>query len=152
MALQPSAFTRSLLNERCNTIALISPVALTGLPCLPVCLCRSEARSWWEWRGHRIAYQQSGSGPIQLVLVHGLGASSDHWQRLKTELGSQYTVYALDMLGFGFTARPSPNLAGGHGHLYNFDTWCEQLVDFIEQVRSSRHACDLSIRPWSISL
>ncbi|WP_448534158.1 alpha/beta fold hydrolase [Parathermosynechococcus lividus] len=76
----------------------------------------------WQWRGHRIRYSISGTG-APVVLVHGFGASIGHWRKTIPALREAgYRVYALDLLGFGASAKP--NLA------YSMDLWAELLADF----------------------
>jgi pimeloyl-ACP methyl ester carboxylesterase len=60
------------------------------------------------WRGHRVAYTRHGSGS-PVLLVHGLyaGASSYEWRETVGALAERYSVYAVDLLGFGLSARPS---------------------------------------------
>lgn len=55
--------------------------------------------------GKTIHYTVAGSGPA-LVLVHGFGGSTTAWEKLTTLLTPQYTVYALDLLGFGLSDKP----------------------------------------------
>ena len=56
--------------------------------------------------GRTIHYTVQGSGPA-LVLVHGFGGSTYAWDKLTPLLASQYTVYALDLLGFGLSDKPA---------------------------------------------
>jgi pimeloyl-ACP methyl ester carboxylesterase len=56
--------------------------------------------------GRTIHYTVQGSGPA-LVLVHGFGGSTYAWNKLTPLLASQYTVYALDLLGFGLSDKPA---------------------------------------------
>lgn len=60
-----------------------------------------------DWRGHRLAYTRHGAG-TPILLVHGLyaGASSYEWRHTVDALAARHTVYALDLLGFGRSARP----------------------------------------------
>lgn len=60
-----------------------------------------------DWRGHRVAYTRHGTG-TPVLLVHGIyaGASSYEWRNTVDALAERYTVYALDLLGFGRSARP----------------------------------------------
>lgn len=60
------------------------------------------------WRGHRVAYTRHGAGS-PVLLVHGLhaGASSYEWRHNVDVLARQHAVYALDLLGFGLSARPA---------------------------------------------
>jgi pimeloyl-ACP methyl ester carboxylesterase len=56
--------------------------------------------------GRTIHYTVQGSGPA-LVLVHGFGGSTLAWKNLTGYLTPQYTVYALDLLGFGLSDKPA---------------------------------------------
>jgi len=83
----------------------------------------------WQWRGHSIYYVQSGHAHSQrppLLLIHGFGASTDHWRKNIVELEKDFQVWAIDLLGFGRSAKP--DLA------YGGDLWQEQLTDFIREV------------------
>lgn len=55
---------------------------------------------WVQVDGQKVAYHQMGSGP-DLVLIHGLGASSYCWRYLMPHLAMKYRVTAIDMVGFG---------------------------------------------------
>jgi pimeloyl-ACP methyl ester carboxylesterase len=59
------------------------------------------------WRGHRIAYTRHGAGS-PVLLVHGIyaGASSYEWRHTVDALAERYTVFTVDLLGFGRSDRP----------------------------------------------
>ena len=61
-----------------------------------------------DWRGHRVSYTRHGTG-TPVLLLHGVyaGASSYEWRHTVDALAERHTVYALDMLGFGRSARPN---------------------------------------------
>lgn len=82
----------------------------------------------WQWRGYPIRYQQAGETGPAVVLVHGFGASSDHWRKNLPVWATQQRVYAIDLIGFGYSAKPQTGID------YTFDTWGQQLVDFCQQV------------------
>ena len=84
----------------------------------------------WLWQGQPIRYQQAGSAGPAVVLIHGFGASSDHWRKNLPELGRHCRVYALDLLGFGGSAKPLP----GSPLPYTFETWGAQVADFGREV------------------
>ena len=84
----------------------------------------------WQWQGFNIRYQHSGAVGTPLVLVHGFGASSEHWRKNIAELGKTNRVYAIDLLGFGQSAKPTP----GQPLSYTFETWGQQVLDFCQQV------------------
>jgi pimeloyl-ACP methyl ester carboxylesterase len=79
----------------------------------------------WQWQGHTIRYQTAGSSGPVLILIHGFGASSDHWRKNLPDLGVEHRVYAIDLLGFGLSAKPTPT-----PDLYTFETWAQLILDF----------------------
>ena len=56
--------------------------------------------------GGRVHYVKSGAGP-PVLLFHPLGFSTWAWHRVMEPLGRHFTCYALDMLGHGFSDKPS---------------------------------------------
>jgi pimeloyl-ACP methyl ester carboxylesterase len=84
---------------------------------------------YWQWRGHKIYYVRAGEQQPQrppLLLVHGFGASTDHWRKNITGLCADFEVFAIDLLGFGRSAKPKLQYGG--------DLWRDQLRDFISEV------------------
>ena len=73
-----------------------------------------------------------------MLLVHGFGASSDHWRANIAPLAKQQPVWALDLLGFGSSDKPRSRLAdepqGPDSVRYCFDLWAQQVADFACQV------------------
>jgi pimeloyl-ACP methyl ester carboxylesterase len=62
-----------------------------------------------------------------VVLVHGFGASAYHWRYVVPELAKKYSVYAVDLLGFGMSSKPQI--------VYNgYTVWSDQLTAFINEV------------------
>ncbi|KAL7523669.1 hypothetical protein ACHAWF_000616 [Thalassiosira exigua] len=56
---------------------------------------------------HSINYLEMGdSSKPALVLVHGFGASSYHFRHNIPALARKYHVFALDLLGFGWSDKP----------------------------------------------
>lgn len=82
----------------------------------------------WEWKGYKINYviEGDGRGPA-LLLVHGFGASIGHWRRNIPVLAERYTVYAIDLLGFGASDKPT-------NFTYTMEGWAELLLDFSRDV------------------
>ncbi|NES80319.1 MAG: alpha/beta fold hydrolase [Moorea sp. SIO2B7] len=84
---------------------------------------------YWTWRGHSIYYVKAGNrqtGRPPLLLIHGFGASTDHWGKNIAQLKQEFEVWAIDLLGFGRSAKA--NLA------YSGNLWRDQLHDFITEV------------------
>jgi pimeloyl-ACP methyl ester carboxylesterase len=60
--------------------------------------------------GYRRAYRIAGSGP-PLLLLHGIGDTSQTWSRVMPLLASRYTVIAPDLLGHGLSDKPRADYA-----------------------------------------
>lgn len=89
----------------------------------------SVPSNYWQWRGHKIYYVKAGSSHPNrppLLLVHGFGASTDHWRKNIAQLQQEFQVYAIDLLGFGRSAKPNIEYSG--------NLWRDQLHDFITEV------------------
>jgi pimeloyl-ACP methyl ester carboxylesterase len=84
----------------------------------------------WPWQGFPIRYQTAGTAGAPILLIHGFGASSDHWRHNLPPLGQTNRVYAIDLIGFGKSVKPYP----GVPILYTFDTWGQLIVDFCREV------------------
>ena len=59
----------------------------------------------FEWRGQRIFFRAEGRGE-PLLLIHGFPTASWDWCALWPALVERYRVLTLDMIGFGFSAKP----------------------------------------------
>ena len=80
--------------------------------------------------GARMRYLQQGSGP-PLVLVHGLLGYSFSWRYVMPVLSRLSTVYAVDLLGAGFSDRP-PDLD------CRLRPSAERFIRFLEQAGIQR--------------
>jgi len=72
----------------------------------------------------RIRYEMAGAGP-PLVLVHGIGADALVWEGMLSALGERFSVYALDLRGFGQTIRPAQSRL-------SYPLWVEDVRRFVE--------------------
>lgn len=93
-----------------------------GLEKLPF---KAEGYNFWTWRGHKVHYVEQGSGPA-VVLIHGFGASAFHWRYNIPELAKFYKVYALDLLGFGWSEKAIIE--------YDAMIWRDQVADFLKEI------------------
>ncbi len=84
--------------------------------------------AYWQWRGYRVHYIQAGNQAERppLLLIHGFGASTDHWRKNVADLQADFEVYAMDLIGFGRSSKPSSG--------YSPDLWRDQIADFITNV------------------
>lgn len=89
----------------------------------------SPVGNYWIWRDHPIYYVTAGENwgdRPPLLLVHGFGASTDHWKKNIADLSQDFQVFAIDLLGFGRSAKPNQQYSG--------DLWRDQLHEFIQTV------------------
>ncbi|XP_020537363.1 uncharacterized hydrolase YugF isoform X2 [Jatropha curcas] len=88
----------------------------------------------WVWKGQYSINYLVKSDSINndttrpcLLLVHGFGASIPHWRRNIATLAQNYTVYAIDLLGFGDSDKPK-------GFSYTMESWAQLILDFLGEV------------------
>ncbi len=115
---------------------------------------QEPGRSSWIWRGFKVrslrrgpelapptpAATTSGEAVVcppvpRVLLIHGFGASIGHWRHNIPALSRHAEVHAIDLLGFGASAKPRSRLADepeATGAVrYGFDLWAEQVVDYV---------------------
>ncbi len=93
---------------------------------------RGEESNYWNWNGFRIFWSVTGEkNQHPIILLHGFGASSKHWRSNSYFFAKKgYSVYSIDLIGFGNSAQPGIREIG---KLDN-GVWCNQVSDFIKQV------------------
>lgn len=89
-----------------------------------------EAR-FFPWKHGRVFYKEAGVGHhgSPILFVHGIGAGSSSfmWRKNFDSLSQNFHVYALDLLGFGFSDKPA-------AAPYSADLYVELISDFIREV------------------
>lgn len=80
----------------------------------------------WVWRGWQTRYSylraEVNCNYPPIILVHGFGASIEHWRHNIPIIAQDRTVYAIDLLGFGASRKADTE--------YSMELWTEQLHDF----------------------
>jgi pimeloyl-ACP methyl ester carboxylesterase len=96
----------------------------------------------WDWNGLEVSFVHtpapSDAAPTAstVVLIHGFGACKEHWRHTVPALKDQHRVVALDLVGFGNSAKPASRLKtelNREGWLYGIDSWADQVVELILQ-------------------
>jgi len=77
----------------------------------------------FDFRGWPIRYVQRGSGE-PVVFLHNGGASHAIWRDVLPRLVGKYEVFAVDLLGFGASAKPESGYA-----LEDYEAMLAELVD-----------------------
>lgn len=81
----------------------------------------------YQWQFGSIRYTVSGTGrPLLLIHDIGLGCGLHEWYHNINALSKDYTVYALDLIGFGFSEKP--------GISYSPYLYTTLLNDFIKDI------------------
>jgi len=76
--------------------------------------------------GDRVAYLDEGAGDV-LLLIHGIGGSTDCWRGVVHKLASRYRVIAGDLLGHGQSDKPR-----GDYSLGAFAVWLRDFLDALD--------------------
>ena len=95
----------------------------------------------WEWQGHKVAWKfenHSKNSDLAIVLIHGFGASKEHWRFNQKNISSIAPCYALDLVGFGESSQPNSQLLyekkTTKNFNYCFDSWSQQVFDFCNEI------------------
>jgi len=99
----------------------------------------------WKWKNWEISWslskQSSSEKNIKILLVHGFGASKNHWRHNQDFLGKFSNCFAIDLLGFGKSSQPSALLNyepdKENSIKYSFDLWGNQISTFCAEVIKS---------------
>src|ERR1051325_8915998 len=79
--------------------------------------------------GQKIHYVEAGSGPT-VILLHGLGGSTQAWMFNIAPLAEKYHVVVPDQIGFGKSDKPLVN--------YRIRTYVDFLDQFCKQLKIER--------------
>ena len=79
--------------------------------------------------GQKIHYVEAGSGP-NVILLHGLGGSTQAWQFNIGPLAEKFHVFVPDQIGFGKSDKPLVN--------YRIRTYVDFLDQFCKQLKIER--------------
>ena len=87
---------------------------------------------YWSYKDLRVHFRVTGeeSNP-PIVLIHGFGASSDHWRNNAEIFASEgFRVFGIDLIGFG---KSEQHLQSKTKHLEN-QFWANQLASFLDEI------------------
>ena len=106
----------------------------------------SDWISTWTWQGLSVGVLRApalsptdgdNTEPYPIVLIHGFGACKEHWRHNVEALRAERPVFALDLIGFGASAKPRSQLKGEPeeaGALqYGIELWSQQVAEFITE-------------------
>jgi len=123
MKATPSPIPLSLLLSLLLHLTLL-PTTITSytvpntVPPPPISRATQLPNQLFQWRSHQIRYQVAKPTGVfenkpskgAAILIHGLFVNSDHWRyTLKGLAEAGYTAYGIDLLGSGYSAKPSPS-------------------------------------------
>ncbi len=76
----------------------------------------------FDFRGLSITYEHTGQGE-PVIMLHNGGSSHAIWDEVANRLAGKYEIFALDLLGFGNSAKP--------GAGYTLDNYVAMLEEFV---------------------
>ncbi|MGH3661506.1 MAG: alpha/beta fold hydrolase [Micromonosporaceae bacterium] len=79
--------------------------------------------NYYDAGGVRTRALEAGAGGA-LILLHGTGGHAETYHRNLGRLGQRHHVYAIDMLGHGFTDRPDVD--------YSMDDFTDHVIRFMD--------------------
>ena len=96
----------------------------------------------WNWKDWDISWSISNNllnnSKTNVLLIHGFGASKNHWRNNQKFLGNYFNCYAIDLLGFGESSQPGATLdyefPKKNEVKYCFDLWANQITAFCDEV------------------
>ena len=91
----------------------------------------------WSYLGHEVhtlasrplsdnSLEKIQNNDPAILLIHGFGASTDHWRHNIPVLSKSYEVHALDLLGFGRSSKPGQINYGG-------PLWRDQVKAYVKE-------------------
>ncbi len=75
---------------------------------------------------HKIRYLESGNSTKTLVLIHGLGASAERWEKIIPFFEKDFHVVIPDLIGFGYSDKPPTD--------YTIDYFSKFLEKFLDSI------------------
>ena len=94
-------------------------------------LINKNANFNWNFLNYPVhtvsAYPEKISKDIAILLIHGFGASTDHWRYNIPILSKKYEVHAFDLLGFGKSPKPTDID-------YSGSLWKDQVIAYVKEV------------------
>ena len=86
----------------------------------------------WIYKNRKVHFRVTGQESCPpLLLIHGFGASSEHWRNNAEVFASEgFRVYGIDLIGFG----KSDQLDQDKNQYLNNVFWASQLASFIDEV------------------
>ena len=102
----------------------------------------SKTSETWKWKNWKISWSLSklsiSENYINILLIHGFGASKEHWRHNQDFLSKNYNCYSIDLLGFGQSSQPNALLNyesyRDNSIKYSFDLWGNQIAAFCSEV------------------
>lgn len=95
---------------------------------------------YFHFQGHNLFYIEEGTGP-NLLILHGYPYSSFEWKYIWEELTGSFKVLIIDLLGMGFSDKPSE-------HNYNYEEHAHiinQLLKYLHISETKIMAHDLGV-------
>mgnify|MGYP001361345946 CR=1 FL=1 len=86
----------------------------------------------WTWNDINSHWRRIGDPSNRpIVFLHGFGANSSHWRNNAYFFAkSGYCVYAIDLVGFGYSEQPEVKKVKFLDNVF----WCNQVANFLKEI------------------
>jgi pimeloyl-ACP methyl ester carboxylesterase len=88
----------------------------------------SPGTEYLSVNGQPVAYRELGRGEPAIVLLHGFGMTLESWDAVQQSLAARHRTVALDLWGFGASARPETARSEG---------WVDQVLGVMDALQIS---------------
>lgn len=84
-------------------------------------------RFWLYEKSHNLHYRvlKNPKATKALIFIHGMGGTASYWSDEYKKLYKDYSLYFIDLLGFGYSAKPEGE--------YTLNMHLEALHDFVNE-------------------
>jgi pimeloyl-ACP methyl ester carboxylesterase len=120
---------KTILVGAATCAALIAAPVLAAPPASSTAVDDTEDVKVMSVHGDRVAYRDEGQGDV-ILLIHGMGGSSETWSGVIPRLAEKYRVIAPDLLGHGQSDKPRGD--------YSVGAFAVMLRDLLDELGVTR--------------
>ena len=87
-----------------------------------------DTGSYFDYKSNNIFYRRSGKSDEILLCLHGFPSASFDYHKIWNDLTARFSVVAIDLIGYGFSAKPAKFDYTTFQQVDVFKEWTKTLV------------------------